>query len=168
MRAATVSEQGKAQTTVHTAEMRYRRRWGKGKGERGKGKGERWGKKKSEEAGACLTAFVVARSWSLALAIASCSVYRAITVRKRQWQQGPRTRLHDPALVPSLCCEQRSMVPRLTLVVLLGLAVSSQAARTLDQPVHTRSLSSASDHKYQADEEVPLWASKVGPYTNPR
>lgn len=30
-----------------------------------------------------------------------------------------------------------------------------------------RVLLSSSDHKYQPGEEVPLWASKVGPFTNP-
>ncbi len=60
-------------------------------------------------------------------------------------------------------------------LLLLALAAARQceAARTmvdeqLRVEVAARALLGASDHKYQTGEEVPLWASKVGPFTNPR
>ena len=32
----------------------------------------------------------------------------------------------------------------------------------------TRALLGEKDHKYKQGEDVPLWASKVGPFANPR
>jgi hypothetical protein len=53
----------------------------------------------------------------------------------------------------------------LALLLLLGTAF----ARELGQPsVTQRQLLGEKDHKFKTDEAVPLWASKVGPFANPR
>jgi hypothetical protein len=52
----------------------------------------------------------------------------------------------------------------LALLLLLGTAF----ARELQPSVTQRQLLGEKDHKYKTDDGVPLWASKVGPFANPR
>lgn len=50
----------------------------------------------------------------------------------------------------------------------IGAAVRLPAfVETVDSDLG-RKLLGEKDHTYKADEPVPLWASKVGPFTNPR
>ena len=51
----------------------------------------------------------------------------------------------------------------------LGL-VGSFAALLLSfaASAHCRDLQGAKDHRYKVNDDVPLWASKVGPFANPR
>ncbi|KAG2449123.1 hypothetical protein HYH02_005871 [Chlamydomonas schloesseri] len=52
------------------------------------------------------------------------------------------------------------------LVALLQLSTAARLPAAVEQALG-RQLLSEKDHKYAADDKVPLWASKVGPFTNP-
>lgn len=51
---------------------------------------------------------------------------------------------------------------------LAGRTIVGQEAAALAQGLAGRQLLGSGDHKYKQGDEVPLWASKVGPFTNPR
>lgn len=53
------------------------------------------------------------------------------------------------------------------LLALLQLSAAVRLPAAIEQAVG-RQLLSEKDHSYQPDDKVPLWASKVGPFTNPR
>lgn len=58
--------------------------------------------------------------------------------------------------------------PALAARTSLGsIAVAAGGEAAAAQP-GGRQLLSEKDHKYKRDDTVPLWASKVGPFTNPR
>jgi hypothetical protein len=55
------------------------------------------------------------------------------------------------------------------LALLASLALASVAAgRELGVVAAGRRLASAADHRFTVGDNVALWASKVGPFTNPR
>jgi hypothetical protein len=55
-------------------------------------------------------------------------------------------------------------------LALLLCSSFSTFARSIDADVGIvhRQLLGDKDHKYKVDDPVPLWASKVGPFANPR
>ena len=58
------------------------------------------------------------------------------------------------------------------MLAIVVSAPAAQAAVTLaaaaDRLSHSRRLQGESSHSYEINEPVPLWANKVGPFSNPR
>jgi hypothetical protein len=52
--------------------------------------------------------------------------------------------------------------------VLAAVALLAISSAVTAQQTFRRSLKGEKDHKYKEGEAVPLWASKIGPFTNPR
>ncbi len=48
------------------------------------------------------------------------------------------------------------------------LVASLSVLALLATPTASRQLQGLSEHKYAPDEDVKLWANKVGPFSNPR
>ena len=59
------------------------------------------------------------------------------------------------------------VVVSFALFTLLQLSAAVRLPASVANDVG-RQLLSEKDHKYKVDDPVPLWASKVGPFTNPR
>ena len=88
----------------------------------------------------------------------------------RVWVRGTESSLIDAGVAQYSKIAIMRRRALLGVLALLGLLATSVSAHSLPlgEQAQGRTLLGASDHKYNQDEHVPLWASKVGPFTNPR